>query len=308
MKYIDKLLYNFQNWFEYIKEHLFRTIVIVIVVFTSITLFYQLSITNNDFKILGISLKNWIDWVSFCGLIVGAFWAIYQFDKNKTQKQQEKASEIAKSFSDELATKCSIIYGVLEHSEIYNLLELKEKNYDSFKVFNTNEIRAIYNDDNFIEKYKRTYLESDLEQIYYRILDSRITFNNFKDLTNRNKQYSEEEAKNLFILDNSYLPFHFSTLVSDVLNELEYLCMSLSSQAAGSKYVYQSLHQIFLRTVRLLCVQIALSNNKFYSDKYYTNVIHMYNKWTELYMQDLKKEKRLKSKVNNLLNPKIKTV
>lgn len=308
MNFVDKLLCPVQHWINYIKEHLFRNIVILIAVILSIIVFYQLSINVSDLSIMGISLDNWFNWISFWALILGALWAIYQYDKNRTQKQQEKASKIAKSFSDKLTTKCAIIYSVIANSEVFNLLELDKKNYDSFKVFNTNEMRTVYNDDNFIEKYKKTYNNSELDQIYYRILDSRISFNSFKDLTKANKQYSENEARALFILDNSYLPFHFYNLISDVLNELEYLCMNLSSQAAGSKYVYQSLHQTFLRTVRLLCVQIALSNNKSYSDKYYTNVIHVYNEWTNLYIQNLTKESKLRNKVNNILNPKIKTV
>lgn len=308
MKYIKKLLMHLEFWKNYIKEHLFRTIIILILGIICIVGFYCFSYNNNELTISGISLNNWFNWISFWGLIAGAFWTIFQYDKNKTQKQQDKASKIAKSFSDSLTTKCAIIYAVIKNSEIFTLLELDKKSYNSFKVFNTNEIRTIYNDDNFIEKYRKTYLEANLDQIYYRILDTRISFNDFKDLTKNNKHYPETEAKLLFVLDNSCLPFHFNTLVSDVLNELEYLCMNLSSQAAGSKYVYQSLHQVFLRTVRLLCVQIALSNNKSYSDKYYTNIIHIYNEWSNLYLQNLKKEEKLRDKVNNTLNPKIKTV
>lgn len=104
------------------------------------------------------------------------------------------------------------------------------------------------------------------------------------------------------------MPFLFDELISDVLNQLEYLCMFLSSQVAGSKYVYQSLHQVFLRTVRALAVEISITNNKSYSDKYYTNLISVYNEWKKLYLKDLLKERTLKDKIEKILNPKIKTV
>lgn len=314
MNYIRKNFAHLGNFCNYIIEHALCILVLILILVLSGIILVNLPVQTPEhvetqqLLILGITLENWITWYSGIGLIIGAFWAIFQYDKNKTQRQQEKASEIAKSFSDKLTTKCAIICSVIVNSEVFNLLELDKKNYDSFKVFNTNEIRLVYNDDNFIEKYKKAYLDSNLDQIYYRLLDARISFNSFRNLTESNKQYTEEEAKSLFILDNSYFPFHFNNLVSDVLNELEYLCMSLSSQAAGSKYVYQSLHQTFLRTVRLLCVHIAMSNNKTYSDKFYTNVIHVYNEWTNLYIQNLKKESKLSDKVNNILNPKIKTV
>ena len=95
--------------------------------------------------------------------------------------------------------------------------------------------------------------------------------------------------REIFILDNKNLPFRFSSLIDDVLNELEYLCMDISSQAAGSKYIYQSLHQIFFRTIKVLSVEICLRNDGKYCDKYYTNIIHVYNEWTKQYERDLKK-------------------
>ena len=103
------------------------------------------------------------------------------------------------------------------------------------------------------------------------------------------------------------MPVLFSQLVSLTLNELEYISMYIASQAAGSKYVYQSLHQIFLRTIKLLAPIIALQN-KDYSDKYYTNIIFVYNEWAELRQIGLKREKKNKEKANKILNPKIKTV
>lgn len=315
MNYLRKNLEHFFNILRYLLERLLCIIVILFIIVIATFFFFRHSqiVTPSSFEsqeilFCGISLENLSSWFGGIAIIIAAFWSMYQFVKSRTIRQQERASEIAKSFSDDLTIKCAIIYAVIEHSELYSLLELDKKNYDSFKVFNTNEIRSVYCDDNFIEKYEKTFDDSDLDQIYYRLLDTRISFNKFKDLTLQNKYYTVEDAKKLFELNNSIFPFHFKYLISDVLNELEYLCMNLSSQAAGSKYVYQSLHQNFLRTIRLLCVHISLSNNKTYSDKFYTNIIYVYNEWTNLYMQDLKREKKRKEKINKILNPKIKTV
>lgn len=311
MYYLNKIKNHIYNWFDYIKEHLIKFIIIFLlfILFSLLfVVFLKEHTVNQQILILGITLENWFTGLSIFAIFITAIWALYQFDKNTTLKQQEKASEIAKSFSNKLTVKCSIICCVINHSELFNLLELDIKKYDDFKIFNTNEIRNIYNDDNFIEKYKKVKSESNLNSIYYRLLESLVSNKSFRNLMNENKEYSLEEARHLFILDNSDLPFNFASLISSVLNELEYLCMSLSSQAAGSKYVYQSLHQVFLRTMRCLSVEIAISNNNCYSDKFYTNAIHVYNEWTNLYMLNLKKENKQKDKVNKLLNPKIKTV
>ncbi len=317
MNFFQDLFAKLSNLLEYAKEHWFRILFIFLTFILFCVVFYFIPktniIENNALKeqnvlIFGITLENWFSYLSMIALIIAAVWAIYQFDKSNTLKQQERASEIAKSFSDKLTIKCSIICEVIKGSELYSLLELDSKRYDDFKIFNTNEIRNIYVDDNIIEKYKKKRKESNLDMIYYRLLESFISDTSFSVLMQENKQYSVEEARALFILDNSDLPFKFGMLVSNVLNELEYLCMGLSSQAAGSKYVYQSLHQVFLRTIRCLAVEIAMTNNKSYSDKYYTNIIHVYNEWTNLYILSLKKEDKLKNKVNKILDPKVKTV
>ncbi len=311
----NKNVEHFKDFSRYFWERLLCIIIGILVIigftffiFSNSQIITPENVENQQIMIWGISLENFSIWFTFVAIIVTAFWSTFQYNKSKLSKQQEKASEIAEIFSNDLVTKCYIIYDVISNTELIEILEINKIDYDKFKVFNTNEIRTVYNDDNFISTFKKKYKELNLDQLYYRRLESRISFNSFKELMNQNKQYTEKEARELFTLNNSNFPFHFSTLISDVLNTLEYLCMSLSSQAAGSKYVYQSLHQAFLRTVRLLCVNISMSNNQHYSDKYYTNIIHVYNEWTTLYLKDLSKENKQKNKVNKILNPKIKTV
>lgn len=311
---IKKNFEHLINFMRYIFEHIFSILLIILFLFISGLILICLpqnnpiNIDSQQILIFGISLENWSIWYTITGLIITAAWSMYQYTKSVSRKQQEKASIIAKSFSEQLTIKCAIICAVYNNSDLYDLLELDTKNYNDFKVFNTNEIRLIYNDDNFIEKYKKVKAETDLNMIYYRLLDSFTSFNKFSELTRNNKTYNLKQAKRLFNSEYSYLPFKFESLVSNVLNELEYLCMELSSQAADSKYVYQSLHQVFLRTLRCLAVDIAISNNNNYSDKYYTNTIHIYNYWTQLYINNIKKEMKKKEKVNKILDPKIKTV
>lgn len=173
------------------------------------------------------------------------------------------------------------------------------------------------------DKEKESYIESILKEKYSKeeitnLKEKKMLFEEFeKYCLNNNikekidkayiREYSDEDARQLFILDNKYLPFIFSRLVSEVLNELEYICMYISSQSAGSYFVYQSIHQIFLRTVKAAALNIAYTN-KNYSDKYYTNIIHVYKEWYNKREFDLRKEKNNKRKAYKYLEPKIKTV
>lgn len=328
MYYIEKIKKHLLNWFEYAREHLIKIVFILFIVALlcyCLTFCTKVNILNDSniiieqkIIIFGITLDNWFTWISLIGLILTAIWAMYQFDKTTIRKQQEKAAYIAKRFSDDLLLKCEIVNIVYKKSPIYKLLDLKHLNYSYFSEFNTSELRNIYNDDNFPNVYQDLYKSINFDNIYFSLLKARVSIIDKKDTsksktTNKNRKtgeeaFSTEEAQKLFVLSNSNLPFHFDTLVDDVLNDLEQICMDISSQAAGYRYIYQSLHQVFLRTIRTLSIEISLRNSNLYSDKYYTNIIHVYKEWTEIYRRDLKREEKRKNKVHKILNPKIKTV
>lgn len=271
------------------------------------------NIENQQIFLLGISIDNWLQWITIITIPYTAGWAIYQYKKSVYIKQQEKATNIAKEFSEDVINKCGLLYLVYSSSSLNDLLKFDEKNYDDFKFFNVDELRKIYKDDNFPTEYskKRTELEPELDKIYHRLLEISVTpYNDIPKeilIKKGNKVKKITLSKNPFVLQNSNLPYHFNELESDILNKLEYICMDISSKATDSSFIYQSLHQMFLRTVRTLAVSMSIDNNNF-SDKYYTNIIHVYNDWTSRYEKDIKKEKRKKEKINKILNPKIKTV
>lgn len=302
------------SFIDYIKKHLgYLILTLIFIIGTGFFLLLlpinnAIEVESQEIKLFGISLDNWEIWITVIGAVIASVWAMYQYTKTEALRQQEKASEIAKSFATTLTNKCNIICTVIEKSSLNEVLDFKNKDCFCFSTFNTNEIRRVYDDDNFISKYKEAKKKADLNTVYYNVLESLISLESLSDIRKSHTTYETQQARKLFILDNSSLPFLFDVLVCDVLNELEYLCMFLSSQVAGSKYVYQSLHQVFLRTVRVLAVEISISNNKSYSDKYFTNLISVYNEWKILYSKGLKKENKLKEQIENILNPKIKTV
>ena len=111
---------------------------------------------------------------------------------------------------------------------------------------------------------------------------------------------------------------NFNVLVSNTLNQLEAICISISSEAAGSQFIYESLHQMFLSTIEILYLKISDSNRN-NVDKYYTNVISVYNMWNFQKDKDIKKltktskkiqklENKMNKEIKNLLNKQTKTV
>ena len=75
------------------------------------------------------------------------------------------------------------------------------------------------------------------------------------------------------------------------LNTLEYMCMYFNTNVAAEKAVYQSLHQVFISTIKLLYLYIS-SKNENNKDKYFTNIIELFNKWNTRDKQNHKREER----------------
>lgn len=323
MYYIEKIGKHLYNWFEYTKEHLIRIIFITLLFVNFcfvLTLFPKVFEEGEQhILIFDITLSNWSIWLGILGIICAAIWALYEFDKSRVSTQQEKASEIAKTFSDDLLVKCGIIIAVFQNSPLNSLIEQINTLNSPFKHFTTDELREITNNDDCPSLYKNDKRKIDFDEIYFRILEQRISTKSeyeqkYQKIESNNPDSKKEnffttyEARKLFILDNSSLPFHFSALVDDVLNDLEYVCMNISSHAAGSTFIYQSLHQMFFDTINTLAFEISIRNDGKYSDKFYTNIIYVYNEWQKLYKKSRKIEANKKDQNKKILNPKIKTV
>lgn len=309
----------------------------------------------------GISISNWAEWITIITIPITATWAIYQYTKSVKVRKQEKATEIAKIFSDELLDKCTIIWAVIDKSDLKDVLKLKSIDMNNLKRFDLDEILSLYNDkEDFLKKYQETKFSANVQLTYFYILERRISQKKLSQISTKNKEeidedirkimldkyteselesleeknmlkneferymkandfsekdlmnfyrksYTDEEARKLFIMQNTNLPFNFASLIDNVLNKLEYVCMYISSQSAGERFVYQSLHQVFLRTVKSLAVDVAL-RNKSYADKYYTNVIHVYQEWSKIRMRSYLKEKKNKKKAYKILEPKIEKI
>lgn len=327
MNYLKNNIEHFFDFIKYIWERILCIVITLLIIIAIILLLLQFSniknpkeIESQQILINNISLDNWVSIITVIGLIITAIWSMYQYTKNKALQQQEKSAQIAKIFSDNLLEKCGIIIHVFKHSKLNNIVEYVSQPANIFQNFTTNELREIFENDDFPNIYKKIKNNSELDDLYYSYLESKITVENeylekYKDPNSANTRaviklhhYTTEEATVLFKLNNANLPFHFSDLIDNVLNELEYICMNISSNAANSIYIYQSLHQMFFDTINCLAVEISLRNDGKYSDKFYTNIIHVYTNWKKIYNKKLEKENYKKHKNIKMLTPKIEKI
>ena len=153
------------------------------------------------------------------------------------------------------------------------------------------------------------------------IFNNKDCINNFEKIIrsrNTQKRYDKILEKNYNAKEREKFDSNFHMLVGKTLNELEAICISISSKAAGSQFIYESLHQMFLNTVEILYLKIS-SVNFNNVDKYYTNIISVYNMWNIQKNRDIKKLEKIKKKIQKnqektekeikkLLNKQVKTV
>ena len=303
MNFIKKNMEHIVNFLKYLWERIFCIILLLAFIGIITYLFFSNSTIQNpetvesqEILFYGISLDNISVWFTSIALICTALWSMYQFVKNRTSRQQEKASEIAGEFSNNLIGNLGLISKtLLKNDEIKNMLKTLKDSNIPLNQFTKYEIEEIFGDNQIFQKFDKIIMSDKSQKDYSTFLYNK---------------YSEEEQKNF--------PSKFPVLIETTLNRLEAICINISSQAAGSQFIYDSLHQYFLMTIEILAIMIA-SNNVNNIDKYYSNIIQVYNMWIRQKNADIKKlnkttakinkiQKKLQKEIKKLLSKKSKTV
>lgn len=261
-------------------------------------------VQSQEIYICKISLSNWGTWITLVGLFFTAIWSMHQYIKSKLSKQQEKASQIATDFADNLIEKMGLISKtLLKNSYIQKVTSIFDNHPECLSQFTTFEI-----DDILVAENEDEDDDVDVFKNFKDILCSEDTQKEYQNFLN--EKYSEKEQEKF----NSKFP----VLVESTLNHLEAICITITSQAAGSEFIYDSLHQTFLKTIKILAILIAANNNN-NVDKYFTNIIQVYNMWNKRKNKDIKKliktqkkinkmQKRMDNEVKKLLSKETKTV
>lgn len=277
-------------------------IVIVIAISNLAQTFFGIniiSIINSDevqqILIFGISLDNWCTLLTMFGVLIGAGWGLMQYDRNTKLRQQEKASEIAQDFANNLIEKTALISDTLMSNKEFQKMIAKIVKSKKLNQFTYWEIIDILGDKQCFNKCEQIIRSKRTQQKYTQLLETK---------------YNETERTRF----NS----NFSILVETTLNHIEAVCINISSKAAGSQFIYDSLHQSFLNIIEILSIKISKRNYN-NVDKYFINVIDVYNMWNKQKNKDIQKFNKTQAKidklnhrvsleVNKLLSKKSKTV
>ncbi len=295
-----------------------RYILLALIILIGIILIFYLprrepeKVESQELYVFGVSISNLASGITIITIPITAIWALYQYKKSVKNRQQERASNIAKEFAENLVEKLSIIEKAYINSDFSKFMLAKEESVNKIKYFNRDEIRNIFQKDSYPDDYikYRKANKKQLDDIYHLVLYCKNSEydnspNKFDDIKKRilENKITSKDRKCLKegIKKSKDLPYHFLELESNVLNKLEYICMEIYSKSADSDYIYQSLHQMFLKGIRTLYLEISITN-KDYVDKLYINIIRVYNLWQKKYLKEKKREEKRKRKSNDRFN------
>lgn len=216
----------------------------------------------------------------------------YLFSRKSLKKN--KAAELAKYYIDNILPKIDYISKVFNSSKLGALLREIFKP-DEILVFDYNEMISFLKD-----KYTEDDIMNKINSIDPEHL-IKVRLSAAKSSMERNEIISscvlikgtEDSAATI---ERNYLINDFTKLIMELLNELEWFSLHFTYKLADEKIVYQSLHQTFISNVQTLYFFISRIN-KSPSEKYYTNVIHLYRSWYDCKVRQQKKQRELEKKL-----------
>lgn len=253
-------------------------------------------------------------------------------DEIRHQKEErEKAIKLAELYANKLVHNIAYLNGIykkigveekLRHIRYDQLIEFDK--YELEKIFSKDLIDEINNllsniDDDILinaalnlgnrigEDWLNDFMEAKATKTFVSEYNNEVQKEiastlTESDLEHFNEMINREKRKNAYY--NLYYNRLYLETLQDTLNTLEYFCMYFNSGVADEETVYQSLHQSFLAMVKILYFSIA-SKNESGKDKYFTNIIELYNNWA--YRYQLQRESEINaSRENTYKKEKIK--
>ena len=229
---------------------------------------------------------------------------------NCSWQEKEKAAELAYMYKENILPNVNYISAVQKDTGIMELLG--NINLDSIATFNQTELFRLTNTD--IEKHitEKQYKNENItllityRQIFKQICNKKMHDINplliekwiaaeGKEKDKDGKEIKIQDEEKAALLDALWREFF--DIVSNALNDLEFFSMNFISGVADDSIVFPSLHQTYLTLVQLLYYYIAIQN-KNEKDKFYTNVIELFEKWRTI---DKENEKKISNAISRPL-------
>lgn len=237
-----------------------------------------------------------------------------EYNIRHQKDEREKAIQMAELYANELISNITYLKSVYSKCGVTKYF--KDLQYADFRDFDVYELQAFIKskiDINEMEKLTKDidlmilvdsahFLNKDIKEVTEETInilnlkkfidkyenEAAVSIDIVQSDVQTDELVDEEELFNRAKLEYATYSIsynkEFSQILCDTLNKLEYFCMYFNTGVADEETIYQSLHQSFLEMIRVVYFRIA-SRNKSGKDKYFTNIIKLYNKWSERYSE-----------------------
>lgn len=259
---------SFEEW-----NNLFQSVGAVA---TAISLFFLVRQLNLQKREMNINLEyqkrekaiemckfyeNLLSDITHISYLYQKYWRNFKMEKKIVMKDFTK-EEFLEYFTEDMIKEMTWIpYNFLIKDFFERSANNQVKYLDIYSEFKKRDFN-IYSDDDFKKMKKEEIEKKNLLNIKLQVLGDNL----FKETT---KKYES------------------------VVNKLEYFSMNFMCGIADESIVYQSLHQSFFGVISFFYPKICSANSGTGKDKYYTNLINLYNLWKEREEKYKKEEKNL---------------
>ena len=193
------------------------------------------------------------------------------YEKEHERKSKEKAIDMAQYFVLEILPKASIIAAIIYDNKNFEEFIHKINQHHNLD-FTSKESHELFSDSEVVKYQDMIYAEETIKLL------GAIRFETDNEARERGKITITKTEVN--------------EIITGLLNSLEYFSMFIRYNLIDDMIIYQSLHQVYLSTVRGLYLEIARLNTTG-KDKYFTNIIETFNKWDGIYLLKCNEEKEL---------------
>lgn len=206
--------------------------------------------------------------------VVVAVWQYYLSSKMSRKNfdiiQVQRAIDLSEYYKDNILKYFPAIRYIFEKIgvlELFNRISIDNmKDFDIcelnklLKPHEINHLKELQKSDNFT---KAVLEANDIYGLELQFLSLATT---------------SEEVETKVFDKNAFVTIFMANLMNVTLNNLEFFALHFHHNTADESVIYQSLHQTFLGNMPYLYYYIA-NNNTDPSNKLYTNVIWLFNKW-----------------------------
>lgn len=213
-----------------------------------------------------------------------AVWQYYLSSKSDIRQTQliqvQKAVDLSGYYKDNILHKSLPIVYVYDRTGISSIINKIDQG--KINKFDNTELKSLLRPED-IKKLKK--IQSSAK--FVRAIREANTIYNLNGNLNYKLNEKKRKNKKTGIVSPDFVAVSFfSGIFSDVLNNLEFFAMHFLHNTADDSVVYRSLHQSYLRLMRLFYYQIA-SKNECPESKFYTNAIDLYKKWNQQNQEDI---------------------